>query len=252
MNGPEKNSSVNEHTLNIRAGLPVLKRLYGLTMDEYDYLDLAVDALRDIKNFHTTEYLAILQVDENGMAELPCNVDVIDAVTSVKMGLKAFKDRARYEMSEKIGTDDYFTARKIIQEIEFEASFGLTNSSGVGYIPYQLMSNNSIMVDPHKAGDKVAIAFTGVAVDPEGFPMITRKQSNALAAIAALALTIKSTYSGNAKAANMLEFISGKASQLKQAASIPESISDNELDEILDAKTTFNRKSFGRPTRYSR
>jgi hypothetical protein len=31
-----------------------------------------------------------------------------------------------------------------------------------------------------------------------------------------------------------------------------EDLTDNELDEVLNAKTSFNKKSYNRPTKYSR
>jgi hypothetical protein len=37
--------------MNIRAGLAVLKTMYSMHMDEYDYIDIAVDTLRNIKHF---------------------------------------------------------------------------------------------------------------------------------------------------------------------------------------------------------
>jgi hypothetical protein len=38
------------------------------------------------------------------------------------------------------------------------------------------------------------------------------------------------------------EYYSGVAARLTQAASIPEDLTDNELDEVLNAKTSFNKK----------
>jgi hypothetical protein len=35
-------------------------------MDEYDYIDIAVDTLRNIKHFWATEYVATLLVDPSG------------------------------------------------------------------------------------------------------------------------------------------------------------------------------------------
>jgi hypothetical protein len=48
----------------------------------------------------------------------------------------------------------------------------------------------------------------------------------------------------------MVEYYTGVAARLT-AASIPEDLTDNELDE-LNAKTSFNKKSYNRPTKYSR
>jgi hypothetical protein len=47
----QRDVAKNEHTMNIRAGLAVLKTMYSMHMDEYDYIDIAVDTLRNIKHF---------------------------------------------------------------------------------------------------------------------------------------------------------------------------------------------------------
>jgi hypothetical protein len=47
--------------MNIRAGLAVLKTMYSMHMDEYDYIDIAVDT--NIKHFGATEYVSYITVD---------------------------------------------------------------------------------------------------------------------------------------------------------------------------------------------
>jgi hypothetical protein len=68
-------------------------------MDEYDYIDIAVDTLRNIKHFETTEYVSYITVDPSGK-HLPCNIDTIDAVTTQEMGRKAYA-RVDFEMDFK-------------------------------------------------------------------------------------------------------------------------------------------------------
>lgn len=246
----QREAASNEHTMDIRSGLAILHSLYKLTMDEFDYLDLAINELRDIKHFGSTEYIAVLTVDEEGYIDLPCNIDTIDAVTTVRMGLKAFAERVPYEM-QAIDTDEYYAAVAVMKSIN-HGYHGLTEfRTGEGYINYHL-NGKRIKVDKSLADQKIAVAFTGVAVDPEGYPKITRKQANALAHAAATAITLQKAMKGDRNAAGMLEYLKTEKMRFKQAASIPEDISDNEIDEMLDVQTTFNRKSYKRPTKYSR
>jgi hypothetical protein len=74
--------------MNIRAGLAVLKTMYSMHMDEYDYIDIAVDTLRNIKHLEL-QNMCYITVDPSGKAHLPCNIDTIDAVTTQEMGRKA-------------------------------------------------------------------------------------------------------------------------------------------------------------------
>jgi hypothetical protein len=247
----QRDTARNEHTQNIRSGLPILKTQYGLNIDEYDYLDIAVDALRDIKHFGTTEYVSYVTVGKDGKVNLPCNIDCIDAVTTEHMGKKAYSTRVEFEVDGIIGTDSYYSFMEIIDNLGYIWSPGLGGFRGKGYISYQL-DGKTMTVDTELAGQKIAIAYTGIIVDAEGFPTITRKQANAIAAICARIIMVKGANLGQKGAASMIEYYTGLSGRLKQAASIPEDITDNEMDEALNAQTTFNRKSYNRPTRYSR
>lgn len=242
----------NEHTLNIRAGIMVLKTLYGMHIDEYDYLDIAVDTLRNVRHFGTTEYVMYPTVDKQGKVLLPCNVNSIDAVTTEHMGLKAYGSRALINIDGVENTDTYYTMERIKNELlGKEWRPGLGGFRGEGYISYKL-DGRHLKVGEANTGKKIAVAFTGITSDLEGYPMITRKQSNAIAAVCARVICVKGANSGDKVLASLVEYHTGNSGRLVQAASIPEDITDNELDEVLNCKTSFNRKSYKRPTKYSR
>jgi hypothetical protein len=248
----QRDISKNEHTQNIRAGLAVLKTMYSMHIDEYDYIDLAVDLLRDIKHFGTTEYVTYVTVNAEGKANLPCNVNTIDAVTTEHMGRKAYATRVLVETDGILHTDQYYLEERIQNGLRNNIwRPGLGGLTGPGYISYQLECRH-ITVSKEFVDQRIAIAFTGIATDPEGYPLITRKQANALAAVAAKTLCIRGANRGDKALASMIQFYTPLAARLIQAASIPENFSDNELDEVLNCMTTFNKKSVSRPSKYSR
>jgi len=287
--GARRDAAVDEHTHNILMGLSVLDRDYGLRMDEFDYLDAAITHLKDIKNFGTTEYLAILKTNSKNEAVLPCNIYVIDAVTTVKMGFKSYNDRVRYTINDDMGSDTYHQANEIMQSVGREPYYMLPGSGSYrnpeGYYSYQL-EGNKITINRYPAHrnrssyqsasgrpvsgssntsledygttlsgieeTSVAVAFTGISTDAEGYPMINVKQATALAALMAKTIMTKRAIRGDKHAISMLEFLNATAVRLKQAASIPENISDNEIDELMDAHTSFHRKKYRKPTKYSR
>jgi hypothetical protein len=86
-------------------------------MDEYDYIDIAVDTLRNIKHFGATEYVSYITVDPSGKAHLPCNIDTIDAVTTQEMGRKAYATRVDFEMDGILNTDTYYTMEGIMTSL---------------------------------------------------------------------------------------------------------------------------------------
>lgn len=237
-----------EHTQNIRSGMTVLNNLYGLSMDEYDYLDLAVDILRDIKNFEIRPYKTFVTVNKEGYLDIPCNMKIIEGIVTSQQGEKEYLDREIIKKrSDK--SDSYYTANTVRNLLEWPIH---TLNVVDGQLSYKLDKDNIFIYDEFYRDKEVCIAFTGFTVDEEGYPLITRKQANAIAANAAKAIIMKAAMAGDQKKAQMLEFIMKEAGRLKQAASLPEDISDSQLDEVLDAQNTFNRKAYKRPNKYSR
>jgi len=247
----QRNIARNEHTLNILTGLAKMEALYSLTIDEMDYIEIALDVLRDINNYGVTSYLTFVELDEKGVGTLPCNVDSIEAVVEPGIGEREYGERVRYDVKGgSHANDDFYREREIFYRLgRFGARLdlnhrGILDTTFKGYIPYTLGKENTITVQGRKG--RIAVAYVGISVDDQGYPLITRKQSKALAAQAAKAMIYKGSFGGNKISISMLEFITQEAGRLLQAAAIPEQITDNELDEILDAKVSFGRKRYHR------
>jgi hypothetical protein len=103
--------------------------MYSMHMDEYDYIDIAVDTLRNIKHFGATEYVSYT-VDPSGKAHLPCNIDTIDAVTTQEMGRKAYATRVDFEMDGILNTDTYYTMEGIMTSLGRGGRPGLAGAAG--------------------------------------------------------------------------------------------------------------------------
>jgi hypothetical protein len=80
-------------------------------MHGYDYIDIAVDALRNIKHFGATGICKLHYCRSFWKTHLPCNIDTIDAVTTQEMGRKAYATRVDFEMDGILNTDTYYTGR---------------------------------------------------------------------------------------------------------------------------------------------
>ena len=240
----------DEHTLNIMSGYAKAAMLYGTSIDEFDYIDIAIDALRDIKHYGITEYIAYVILDKEGKAYLPCNLNNIDAVTTAAMGQEQFHTRVEYKMEncEQV-TDDYYASKKIMDSLSHVRAKNMFIKNS--YLSYTLEDNNIIRVVGMEE-EKIAVAFTGIKTDDDGYPMITRKQANAIAAVTAKVIAVRSGFLGNKLAIGMLDYIDPEAARLKQSASIPEEITDNEIGEILNIQTCFNRKMPNRSSKYNR
>ena len=238
-----------EHNQNIRAGLSILDTKYGLHMDEYDYLDSAVDALRDIKNYAMFPMIAYETIDSEGHVPVPCNMDVIDGIVVSVLGQKIFPDRRITEYQRRNVSYYYNDVTSHRGIIDWPVNDRVPVN---GFISYQFEKEWLKIYDKSLRGTEVAIGYTGILTDDEGYPLITRKQANAIAAITARDILLKAALRGDKNKAAMLEYIERNVKRLIQAASLPEDISDNQLDEMMDAKVTFNRKTYKRPMKYGR
>jgi hypothetical protein len=98
---------------------------------------------------------------------------------------------------------------------------GLAGAAGKGYISYQLEGKH-ISVGKQYAGHKIALAFTGLP-DLEGLHY-NKKAGNALAAVTARVLAVRGANRGDKGLSAMVEYYTGVAARLTQAASIPEDL----------------------------
>jgi hypothetical protein len=83
----------------------------------------------------------------------------------------------------------------------------------------------------------------------EGLPIITRKQANALAAVTASACC--KGCQQRRQRPFCYGIYTGVAAVLHNRVN-SEDLTDNELDEVLNADILYNKKSYNRPTKYSR
>ena len=250
----QRNAGTLEHTQNIRAGLPVATTKYGVSINDYDYLDLAVDFLRDVRHFGSSDYYAVVKSDNKGDVILPCNLHEIDALVSLRLGLDKYSDRLLYKTENESNpfsmSDEYLAQVGIVDELLYWPNQTSEKRNGDGFITYRF--KNKRVINVKAPNIQMVIAYSGLTVDEEGFPYITRKQANGIAAVVWHRDVLLKANRGDKNAINMLQYTMAESGRLKQASAIPEDITDNEIDEILNAKTSFNRKNYRRPSKHTR
>jgi hypothetical protein len=130
-----------------------------------------------------------------------------------------------------------------------------------GYIESRKYNTNSLYlpgkyVKYHREGntlkfsdkfDSVSVLYKGYVVDEEGLPYLTSKEVDAVAVFCAYVKTNKNALvtkdSATMQNALMLE---QKWKSLCTQARVPEYISQNDMDEILNVASSWDRKRFGR------
>jgi 2-methylcitrate dehydratase PrpD len=85
----------------------------------------------------------------------------------------------------------------------------------------------------------IALAFTGITTDLEG-PNYNKKAGKC-PTVTARVLAVRGANRGDKGPSAMVEYYTGVAARLTSRVN-PEDLTDNELDEVLNAKTSFNKK----------
>jgi hypothetical protein len=84
-------------------------------------------------------------------------------------------------------------------------------------------------------------------MDDEGLPSLTLEEANAIAAFVAWTIKFKEALKTNNKdTLSVAQTLEQRWYRLCDAARVPAHISQNEMNEILDAKTSWNRKIFNK------
>ena len=82
--------------------------------------------------------------------------------------------------------------------------------------------------------------------EDDGLPLLNDKEVAAIAAEVTRREVARQAFQGIKGKAEMLSYIEKEANRLMAAAKIDEYINDDAIDQILDIKTTFDRKIYGR------
>lgn len=203
--------------------------LYGIEMSEDDFAELGLNAWNYIGNKTVKLHKYSANIDDETLSvQLPCNADIIEAVTSTQ--------------------EDYTPTKEntLIIETGIESNKYNTNplyQSG-SYIPYNRIGNNLYF---DKNYGTVNILYKGVVLDEDGLPEITDKEAIAIATYVAWVQKYKQgLITNNAAIINMANLLKADWNRMCDAARVPDYISQNEMDEIINVKFRWDRKGFGR------
>lgn len=218
------------HTALFQANL-----LYGIEMNNDTFEEIGLIAHGIIGNKNMKLYHVTLEIDKTSLSvQLPCNCEQIVSVTylfedwNYTSNKENFGDTVsgwieHYTEHQKMFTDPLYTHGK--------------------YAEYEQVGNTLYFKHP----GKVHILYRGEELDDDGLPYINDKEVNAIAAyiayIAKYKEGLKLANKGFLEMANMLK---ADWVRLADEARTPEYINQNDLNEILEVKTSWNRKTFNK------
>ena len=210
--------------------------LYGVEMNDNEFEEVGLIAWNFIGNKQTRLYKTSSQIETpDNIVQLPCNCDIVEAVTY------DFED---WDYTTSLNVNGDLNSRFAEQYIESRKTFKNPLYISGKYAKYERSGD---ILYFNKNYGKVNILYRGVILDEDGLPLINDKESIAIATFIAWRKKYKEglmTNNGNIiKAAQLLQ-----QDWLKycDAARVPEYINQNEMNEILEAKTSWNRKIFNK------
>lgn len=224
----------------------LLMRLFNIDLHADDYVEDAYNVFRDIGNIAIAHHAFRCTADEMGEVILPCNVEFIEAVTTNQ---KIEHDGLLINISQpELTYNPNSFIPGIITSKDLPEDFFYTELHPAGdFIPYELIGNKGgkkIRVQEESAGKEITVIYRGIVMDDDGNPCITRKEADAIAYKIAFMETQKKTFLGDPQASSLLSYIKGESATKMQSAKIPEYLSQNFLNSLLDAKVSHGRKIF--------
>jgi hypothetical protein len=216
---------------NFHAALAHLHMHYDMHLDKEEFEDLGLHAWDKIGNKRTCTYLYSCET-KNKQVELPCNVDIVELVTS---------DIEDYNTTGNKQRDNY-TNMTIENTIETEKTNTSKDYMSGKIINYTLLDNVLLFRQDYP---KVNILYKGVILDEDGLPYLNFKEVEAIANYCAWVETNKKAMitkdKGTFEIAIMLrqEWVRSCAD-----ARTPIYLNQNVMNEILEAKNSWDRKRF--------
>ena len=212
-------------------------QLYNLELLPEDFEDIGLVAWRQIGNKRQRLYRYSAEINcATNTVELPCNCDDIEAVTYGFEDWNFVSNTYPNGDAYSSWVEDYIEARKA-----FENPYYLSGR----FVKYERVGDTLYLDGKYKG--KIFILYKGTILDDDGLPELTVEEANAIAAFCAYTTKFKEAIKNNNK--DMMQFAQVLERQwiaLKKQARMPEYISQNEWNEILDAKVSWNRKIYNK------
>lgn len=219
--------------VDIRRAEILANQLYGVETDDFE--NIALVAWDLINNKHTRLYKITLDTNRDCEIELPCNVDIIKSVHLPVIDAEVLTNKDTPTNMENPAIENYIELWKPFVGPEYEKG---------KLVNYREEGNVLKFGKPYR---HVTIVYEGYIVDDDtGLPKVTEKEAQAIALYIAYASLYKEgIMKKDGSLLQLAQDLYNRWLRACNSARVPERLSDNELNQILDAKVNWNRKRFG-------
>lgn len=222
--------------MNFNYAISQAQLLYDVDGDQEDLQEIGLIAYNKIGNKNTQLKEIQLKVNcEDGSIQLPCDVDIIEAVTYCGED---------YNYTSNIKYDGDLYSANVENYIESRKAFMNPHYLSGKLVKYKRVGNKLYV---NRGLSMVNLLYHSIQLGEDGLPDINDAEADAIAVY--IAYTIK--YKEAMRTHNQV--IMQEAQSLRKhwlvrldAARVPEHISQNEMNDILDAKYSWDRKVYNK------
>ena len=212
-------------------------QLYGTNIETEDFEELGLLAFDRIGNKGSILHKSCVRVSNNNTITLPENCGRIEALTY------DFED-ANFDSP----LHNYGDIDSINIENNIEQTKELTSPQYISgrYVKYTTNGNILYLKDDCK-GKVLNLLYYENIVNDDDLPQITYKEALAIATyVAQVQMFKKAIATNNSGLMQMSQLLEKKLAYYIDQARIPDSVSQNEMNEILDTKSSYDRKVYGK------
>lgn len=208
--------------------------LYGTSIDTTNFEDICLNGWELIGNRQTSLYKYTTHTQDRKI-KLPCNVEFIEAVFGRRMDAQTTNDYSVYPNVYNQWVEEYIESWKRDKSVFY--------NSGV-LLKYR-QEGDYLVFDQDYAN--VTILYHGIIVDEDGLPYLTDKEVQALAAYCAyIDIYKKSLIQKDGNLFQLAAAVKNDWLRLCNSARIPAHLSQNDMNNVLDVKTRWDRKMYGK------
>lgn len=218
----------------------LLDMMYGINMEDADMEELGLIAWEHIGNRvrKMYKYSTVIDPSDNSIT-LPCNALDINGDSCIELVTASYEDWNSVTNNTDFG--DQHTAF-VEQYIEANKKY-----QGSYYIPGKVLKYEQVgdkLYFTHNYG-RVNVLYKGILFDEEGLPEITDKEATAIATYIAYVIKYKEGLkTNNGDILKVSQMLYGQ--WLKQADQArTKQLSQNDMDAILEASSSWDRKRYG-------
>ena len=221
---------------NFKYAISLAQMLYDININDMDTLiEIGLVAYNFIGNKNTHLVAEIVDVN-NGLVKLPCKADLIEAITDPR-----YEDWNKTSNIKNYGDIDSNNIEQYIEKSKQEKDPLYISGHFVKY----RREGNYIYVN--EKINSVCVLYHTEQLDEDDLPLINDKEAIAIADYIAYTIKYKEALRSNNQAVFQMAQTIKKQWQIHcDAARVPEYVSQNEMNDLLDVVSSANRKVHGK------